>query len=222
MGIVIKTSNYFFIFKDSSPKEWLDKLPIEAEERWIRIRNMFNLEENTMSKRPFIYLVSHGEGLECYGSTTTKGISCTAPVDSALEIPFIHEEAHAVALNEWGRLPSFFSEGLAYYIELRLRGRQSEGCVSKKQESLFAREYITECTDFTAFYNDSLFWSLRSRGYSMYAVASSFIHFYVSTFGWEKAHRLFHQTYKDHRYLGHFIQREWKELKSGWLEFINT
>lgn len=222
MSIVIKTNNYFFVFKDSSPKEWMDRLPREAEERWISIRKLFHLNERTMSKRPFIYLVSQGDGLECHGSTTTKGISCTAPIDSTLEIPFIHEEAHAVALSEWGRLPSFFSEGLAYYIELRLRDRQSAGCVSREQECLLAREYINDCTDNTVLYSDHLFWSQRSRGYSMYAVASSFIHFYVSTHGWDEAHRLLHRVNKDHQFLECYIQRDWTKLKSGWLNFLSS
>lgn len=160
--------------------------------------------------------------MECHGKTTTKGISCTVPMHSELEIPFIHEEAHAVALNEWGRLPSFFAEGLAYYIELRIRDRKSAGCVSREQECHFAREFIDDCTDFEVLYTDPLFWSQRLKGFSMYAVASSFIHFYVSAYGWEEAHRLLHRINKDPEFLKQYIQNDWKKLKLRWLSFINS
>lgn len=222
MGTFVKTNNYFFIFNENCPKEWIHKLPKEAESRWYTIRKMLQLNTDYQSKKPLLYLVGLGIGSQCYGSTTLKGISCVAPRDSLLEVPFIHEEAHAVILCEWGKLSSFFSEGLAYYIEQRIRDRTSEGCISQDKEYELTLNYLLTSMKYETFYDDEIFWYQRENGLSMYAIASNFIHFYVTRFGWNEFHMLLGKIRDDKNYLQIFIYKNGNDIKKDWIEFLTT
>lgn len=187
----INSEHYQFFLHTTTPFEWRRKLPTMAERRWLQIHSVLDLDsQQTRWERSFPYFVKSGSA--CYGHASTESLVCVAPAGSALEKPFLHEETHIVTYMRWGKLPSFFTEGLAHFVERKVAiyGREFEQ-FRDISASNWVRLFLNETHHWLDFLrNDEQFWQGRTESRPLYLIANHFIDFVATTRGWMFVHQM--------------------------------
>ncbi len=199
-GFVPRMSkHYAFMFSPEVPKDWLERIPGEAEERWNQVLKIVQISEekiNWTSRYAYVVKMAqtddNGDG-QNKGHVYPSMIECFATRESDLKLPFLHEEAHAIVYRQWGRLPSFWSEGVAEYISSFLMNPDWKKPHQDEYEAVIklALKYIDSGIDeLICDLDDKEFWRLKNLDMVDYRVASIFVYYIVKIKGWDYLHKI--------------------------------
>lgn len=176
------TEHFIFMFDKNCPKSWVDNLSAQAEKRFQYVLDFFKAPAQK-SKKKTIYKVNMDSNEK--GRYAPFHISCSVPMETNLLHPFVHEEVHNVTFIIYGKLPCFWFEGIAEYLQRKIAGEATADFSFLREEedrekfTNFIREHfewlITE-------YDYEKFAELRSE-FWLYTLAENFIDLIIENYG---------------------------------------
>jgi len=216
------------MFSPEVPKDWHERIPIEAEERWNKVLQIIQIPEekiNWTSRYAYVVKLAqtddNGDG-QNKGHVYPSMIECFATRESDLKLPFLHEEAHAIVYRQWGKLPSFWSEGVAEYISSFLMYPNWKKPHQDEYEAVIklALKHIDNgINNLISDLDDKEFWRLKNLDMVDYRVASIFVYYIVKVNGWDYLHKILNELCTNSN---DFLCSEIKNQKliSRWKNFL--
>ncbi len=217
---IIKSSkSYIFLFDKSFCDKLQERLISSVEQRWNRLSDIVGLKVTEWEK-PYYLFDNVNESGRVWGRTYNRLIKCCVRNNDINDMPMIHEEAHMISYQKWGRFPYSWSEGFAELI-VDLYYNRIEYLTGRKGEiiNIEYKKHISEIM-YLLTMDDQKYFALARKNHIFYAQSmASLIYYIIAVKGIEQVERLsFMLKENEFTSLHNFIENE---VLMQWIEWLD-